>query len=81
MLSDCHTTTEGFPAFQRWFTDAIAWYFFQHAKDTETIPLLTKVRNYVRQQTSKSSRPKLHEKNNVQARKTGFLRARISSPD
>ncbi|CAK8690143.1 unnamed protein product [Clavelina lepadiformis] len=32
----------GFPAFQRWFTDAIAGYFSQHAKDTETMPFLTK---------------------------------------
>ncbi|CAK8690119.1 unnamed protein product [Clavelina lepadiformis] len=70
-----HSTTEGFPAFQRWYTDAIAWYFSQHAKDTEIMPLLRKVRNYVSQRTSKSSsRPELDGKKQCPSDETRLLK-------
>ncbi|CAK8690126.1 unnamed protein product [Clavelina lepadiformis] len=70
-----HSTKDGFPAFQRWFTDAIAWYFSQHAKDTEIMPLLRKVRNYVSQRTYKSSsRPELDGKKQCPIDKTGLLK-------
>ncbi|CAK8686700.1 unnamed protein product [Clavelina lepadiformis] len=70
-----HCTTEGFPAFRGWFTHAIVWCFSQHAKDTEIMPLLGKVRKHVSQRTSKSSsRPKLDGKKQCPRDNTGLLK-------